>query len=52
MFVDVVLLNVFLDLNLYDELDKFCWSFELFMVDFLVFLMHKRMHVIQKIVLF
>ena len=37
MFVDVILLNMFLDLILLDELDVFYWSFESFIVD-LIFL--------------
>ena len=36
MFFDDILLNVFLDLILSDELHVFCWSFEFFIADPLV----------------
>ena len=67
MFVDIILLNMFLDLILLDELDVFYWSFESFIVDlillwfhfaptvsfcFYIILMPKRMHLIQKFVFF
>ena len=35
MFGDVILLNLFLDLIIIDELVVFCWSFEFFNVDLL-----------------
>ena len=36
MFVDVILLNVFFDIILQDELEIFCWPFELFIFDLLI----------------
>ena len=61
MFFDVILLNVFIDHILQDELDVFRWSFKFFIVDLLFFefqfccylkLMPKRMHLIQKLIVF
>ena len=40
MFVDITLLNMFLDLILWDKLDVFCWSFALFIVDLLFLEFH------------
>ena len=37
MFFDVILLNVFIDHILQDELDVFRWSFKFFIVDLLFF---------------
>ena len=40
MFVDAILLHVFLDPILLDEIDVFCWSIELFIVDLLFLYFH------------